>query len=270
MNKTIKKHFPLKRFGQNFLINQNLIKKIIKFIDPQLQQTLIEIGPGLGALTKPVCNIIDELIVVEIDSNLLNFLKKCSFYSKLIVFCQDALIFDYYNVFYENNRLIRIFGNLPYNVATSLLLCLFEKNKIIQDMNFMLQKEVAERLVASPGSKSYGRLSIIAQYYCNIKIIFNVSSKNFRPIPKIDSTFVNLIPYKKSPYFTHDVKILSYITNLAFQKRRKMLRHSLGEIFSEKIFLRLNINPKLRAENLSILQYCELSNYIIENNIFKK
>ncbi|AYN24900.1 16S rRNA (adenine(1518)-N(6)/adenine(1519)-N(6))-dimethyltransferase RsmA [Buchnera aphidicola] len=270
MKKKIKEHFPLKRFSQNFLINKNLIKKIVKFIDPQLKQILVEIGPGLGALTKPISNMIDELIVVEIDSNLLNVLKKRSFYSKLIVFCQDALVFDYFNLFYKKNRLLRIFGNLPYNISTSLLFCLFKKNKIIQDMNFMLQKEFAERLVASPGSKLYGRLSIIAQYYFNIKIIFNVSSENFRPIPKVDSTFVNLIPHKKSPYFTHDIKILSYITNVAFQKRRKILRHSLGQIFSEKIFFKLDINPKLRAENLSILQYCQLSNYVIENNILKK
>ncbi|AAM67702.1 16S rRNA (adenine(1518)-N(6)/adenine(1519)-N(6))-dimethyltransferase RsmA [Buchnera aphidicola] len=269
MKKKIKKHLPLKRFSQNFLINQNLIKKIVKFINPQLKQTLVEIGPGLGALTKPICNIVDELIVIEIDLNLLNFLKKYSFYSKLIVFCQDALIFDYLNLFYKKNKLIRIFGNLPYHISTSLLFCFFEKNKIIQDMNFMLQKEVAERLIAFPGTKSYGRLSIIAQYYCNIKIIFNVASENFRPIPKIDSTFVNLVPHKKSPYFTHDIKVLSYITNLAFQKRRKILRHSLGKIFSEKIFLKLNVDPKLRAENLSILQYCQLSNYIIENDILK-
>lgn len=270
MNKKIKKYFSLKKFGQNFLINKDLIQKIVKLINPKMQQTLIEIGPGLGSLTKFICDLIDELIVVEIDSNLLSILEKCSFYSKLVVFCQDALTFDYSSFFYKKNRLIRVFGNLPYNISTSLLFCLFKKNYIIKDMNFMLQKEVAERLVAFPGSKSYGRLSIIAQYYCNIKILLYISPENFRPIPKVFSAFVNLTPYIKSPYFTHDVNVLSYITKLAFQKRRKILRHSLGKIFSEKILLKLDINPKLRAENISILQYCQLSNYVIENNILKK
>lgn len=270
MNKKIKKYFPLKKYSQNFLINQKLIEEIVNFINPKIEQTLVEIGPGLGALTKPICNIVDELIVIEIDPVVLSFLKQFSFYSQLRVFCQDALNFDYFNLFYNKNRLIRIFGNLPYNIATSLLFCFFKKNNIIHDMNFMLQKEVAERLVASPGRKSYGRLSIISQYYYNIKIIFDALSINFWPVPKVDSAFVNFQPYKKSPYFTYDVNVLSYITNLAFQKRRKILRHSLKSIVSEKVLLKLDIDPKLRAENVSVLQYCQLSDYIINNNILKK
>lgn len=270
MNKKIEKYFPLKKYGQNFLVNKNVIEDIVNFINPKMKQTLIEIGPGLGALTKPVCNIVDELIVIEIDPVVLSFLEKFSFYSKLTVFCQDALNFNYFNLFYSKNRLMRIFGNLPYNIATSLLFYFFKNNKIIEDMNFMLQKEFAERLVASPGNKSYGRLSIISQYYYNIKIKFDVLSLNFRPIPKVDSSFVNFKPYKNSPYFTYDVNVLSNITNLAFQKRRKTLRNSLKNIVSEKILLKLDIDPKLRAENVSILQYCHLSNYIINNNLFRK
>lgn len=267
----MKKHIPLKKFSQNFLIDYNIIKKIVGFINPKLNETLVEIGPGLAALTKPVCNLIDKLIIIEIDKNLLKRFKKYSFYKKLIIFYQDALKFNYLELFNQRNKLIRIFGNLPYHIATSLILYLFERIEIIKDMNFMLQKEVAERLTASPGSKLYGRLSIIAQYYCNIKILLHVSPKCFQPTPKVDSIFVSLKPYTNDfPYFTHNIKVLSYVTNLAFQKRRKILRHSLGKIFSKEVLIALNIDPKLRPENISIFQYCQLSNYIIENNINQK
>lgn len=265
----MKKHIPLKKLSQNFLIDSNIIKKIVNLIHPKLDETLVEIGPGLAALTKPICCLINELIIIEIDKYLLERLKTYSFYSKLIVFYQDALTFDYLKLFNKKNKLIRIFGNLPYNISTSLILYLFKSINIIKDMNFMLQKEVAERLVASPGSKLYGRLSIIAQYYCNIQILLHVSPKCFRPIPKVNSIFIRLTPYTNDfPYFTHNIQVLSYITNLAFQKRRKVLRHSLGKIFSEKTLIKLNIDPTLRPENISVLQYCQLSNYMIENNIY--
>lgn len=267
----MKKHVPLRKFSQNFLVDLNIIKKIVEFINPQSNQILVEIGPGLAALTKPICELIDKLIVIEIDKSLLERLKKYSFYSKLRVFDQDALQFDYLKLFNEKNKLIRVFGNLPYNISTSLLLYFFKNMTIIEDMSFMLQKEVAERLVATPGSKLYGRLSIIAQYYCNIKILLHVSPKYFRPIPKVDSTFINLKPYTNYfPYVTHNIEVLSCITKLAFQKRRKILSNSLGKIFSKKVLIKLDINPSLRPENISILQYCQLSNYVVENNISYK
>jgi 16S rRNA (adenine1518-N6/adenine1519-N6)-dimethyltransferase len=256
------KHFPLKQYGQNFLINKNTVQDIITVINPKIKETLVEIGPGLAALTEPICELLEELIVIEVDSNLLNLLKTRSFYSQLTVFCQDALSFNYLNLFYKKNQLIRIFGNLPYNISTSLIIYLFTQIKIIKDMNFMLQQEVAERLIAFPGNKSYGRLSIIAQYYCNIKILLRVAPEDFRPIPKVQSVFINLTPHANSPYFVYDINILSSITKIAFQNRRKILRHSLQTLFSEKNLIKLNINPKLRAENISIFQYCELSNYL--------
>ncbi|QCI21308.1 16S rRNA (adenine(1518)-N(6)/adenine(1519)-N(6))-dimethyltransferase RsmA [Buchnera aphidicola (Hyperomyzus lactucae)] len=259
------KHFPLKQYGQNFLINKKIIKDIIKAIDPKIKQTLVEIGPGLAALTKPMSQLLEELIVIEVDRNLLNALKKHSFYSKLTVFCQDALNFNYINLFYQKNQPIRIFGNLPYNISTSLIIFLFKQIRVIQDMNFMLQKEVAERLIAFPGNKSYGRLSIISQYYCNIKIILRVLPEDFRPIPKVHSVFINLTPHvNPAPYFVYDINILSRITKIAFQNRRKILRHSLKTLFSEKKLIELDINPKSRAENISVLQYCRLSNYLYE------
>lgn len=258
MNK-LKNFFPKKKFGQNFLIENGIIHNIVQLINPKKNQVLVEIGPGLAALTKPICQLIDKLVVIEIDPILLNLLKYRSFYGKLIIFCQDAVTFNYFDLF-NNKKLIRIFGNLPYNISTPLLICLFKKINIIQDMNFMLQKEVAERLVASPGNKLYCRLSIIAQYYCKIKKLLNISPKFFRPEPKVYSAFVNLTPYKNSPYFVYDINSLSDVTQSAFQKRRKILRHSLENLFSEEKLIKLDINPKLRAENISILQYCKLAN----------
>lgn len=263
-----KKHIPLKKYGQNFLIDQNIINNIIKSINPKNKEVFVEIGPGLAALTKPICEILEELIVIEIDLNLLNFLKKCSFYSKLKVFFEDALHFNYIDLFHKKNQLIRVFGNLPYNISTSLIFNLFKQIKVIKDMNFMVQKEVAERLSAIPGTKLYGRLSIMSQYYCNIKIILNAIPENFKPVPKVCSIFINLTPHVNSPYFVYDVNILSYVTKKAFQKRRKMLRHSLRELFSEKKLIQLDIEPTLRAENISIFQYCKLSNYLYKKKIF--
>lgn len=272
ITKKFYKHLPLKKYGQNFLVNKNIAQDIVKKINPKFKQILVEIGPGLAALTKPMSVFVEKLIVIEIDPNLLNLLKKRSFYSKLMVFSEDALTFDYIKLFYKNSQLIRIFGNLPYNISTSLIIFLFQQIEVIQDMNFMLQKEVAERLIASPGSKSYGRLSIISQYYCSIKVLLNVNSEEFWPKPKVHSIFINLTPHKNSPYFVYDTNILSFVTNLAFQNRRKILRHSLNKLFSEKKLIQLEIDPKLRAENISVLQYCKLSNYLYKKNknILKK
>lgn len=264
--KKFQRHVSCKRLGQNFLINGNIIKDIIKVINPNKKEMLVEIGPGLAALTKPMCQLLEELVVVEVDPNLLNLLKKHVFYSKLIVFCQDALTFNYLNLFYKKNQLMRIFGNLPYNISTSLIIYLFKQIEVIQDMNFMLQKEVAERLVALPGKKLYGRLSIIAQYYCTIEILLKVAPENFRPIPKVCSMFVSLTPHEKSPYFVNDINILSNITNIAFRNRRKILRHSLRSLFSKETLIKLKVDPKERAENISISQYCRLANYLYNIN----
>ncbi|CAL4319673.1 16S rRNA (adenine(1518)-N(6)/adenine(1519)-N(6))-dimethyltransferase RsmA [Buchnera aphidicola] len=253
---------PLKKFGQNFLIDKTIINKIIKFLDPQKNELLVEIGPGLAALTKPICQIVDSLIVIEIDAHLLKLLNGSEFLKKLIIFNQDALNFNYFKLFNKEKRLMRIFGNLPYNISISLIINLFNYINNIKDMNFMIQKEVAQRLIAIPGSKKYGRLSILAQYYCNIEMIFQVLPKSFFPIPKVHSVFINLMPRKNYTIYVQDINMLSNLTRIAFQKRRKMLRHSLKSVFSLKRLIKLGIDPTSRAENISVVQYCQMANYL--------
>jgi 16S rRNA (adenine1518-N6/adenine1519-N6)-dimethyltransferase len=263
-----KKFFQKKNFGQVFLKDKFVIKRIIKYISPTVNDLLLEIGPGLGALTIPICHKVDVLNVVDIDIDILNFFKKKNFFSKINFFLQDICNFNF-EEFYSKNKKnkIRIFGNLPYNISTFLLMYLIKFNLIIQDMHFMLQKEVANRILSYPNSKLYGRLSILIQYFFKVKKLFDVAPKSFYPSPKIYSTFLKLSPHKVFPQFNFNLNILSKITKIAFSKRRKILKHSLKSLFSENTLLELNINPKFRAENLSLKEYCQLTDYLVRKNM---
>ncbi|HMI76993.1 MAG TPA: 16S rRNA (adenine(1518)-N(6)/adenine(1519)-N(6))-dimethyltransferase RsmA [Buchnera sp. (in: enterobacteria)] len=256
-------HIPQKKFGQHFLINKTVISNIIKLINPKSQDHIIEIGPGRGALTELICKFIKKLNVIEIDRNLVNYLKCCKFGKQLNIFEQDAQLFNFQGFFDNTKKKIRIVGNLPYNISIPLVFYIFKFNSIIHDMHFMFQEEVANRLTAIPGKKNYGRLSIMAQYYCKIIPLLKVSAKFFYPIPKINSMFIKFIPHLKYSYLLdHNVFFLEMITTAAFNQRRKILRHSLSQWFSITDLIQLDIDPKLRAENLSILQYCQLANYL--------
>lgn len=257
-------HFSLKRYSQNFLIDKDNICKIIKFINPKKEDLCIEIGAGLGALTNPLSNIVNNLFLIEIDSNLVRRLKNMFNEKKVVIFEKDVMKFNFLDFFNIRKKLIRIVGNIPYHISTKLILNIIKYNCIFYDVHFMLQKEVANRLIAVKDSKSYGRLSIIAQYYCNITKLITVSSKSFYPQPKVDSCFVRFLPRKKSIYPMNDVKILSKITKVAFGQRRKKISNSLSELFSKEKLIKLNINPCLRAQNLSILEYCRLSYYLMK------
>lgn len=248
-----------KSLGQNFLIDLNVINNIIKFINPSRHDLMIEIGPGLGALTDPMCRILDQLIAIEYDRTLAD---KLNYLNNLKIYVQDVLKFDFFDFFNKSNHFVRIFGNLPYNISVKLLFYLFPFNKHIVDMHFMFQKEVADRLLAIPGTKHYGRLSIIVQYYYDINFLFNVSSKSFFPIPKVNSIFLKLKPHKKLIYYVKNMNQLYLITKIAFSQRRKMIKNSLSLLFNERVLELLSIDSTMRAENLSIEQYCKLSNYI--------
>lgn len=254
-------HFARKRFGQNFLHDDYIIESIVAAIQPKQGQALVEIGPGLAALTIPVSKHVDHLTVIEIDRDLASRLVENPFLqSKISVIEKDALTFDFNLLFDQLGQPLRVFGNLPYNISTPLMFHLFEYAPIISDMHFMLQKEVVTRLVAAPNSKDYGRLSVMAQYYCQIIPVLEVPPSSFKPAPKVDSAVVKLIPYKQKPYLVNDVKVLSRITTEAFNQRRKTIRNSLGNLFTAEQMFELDIDPNLRAENLTVKQYCLLAN----------
>lgn len=260
-------HFARKRFGQNFLHDDHVIENIIAAIQPKKDQALVEIGPGLAALTMPISQYVDHLTVIEIDRDLAARLQQNPFLKdKLTVIEQDAMTVDFNELSQQKKQPLRVFGNLPYNISTPLMFHLFQYTNAISDMHFMLQKEVVNRLVAGPNSKAYGRLSVMAQYYCQIIPVLDVPPYAFKPAPKVDSAVVKLIPHKNLPYQVKDIRILSRITTEAFNQRRKTIRNSLGNLFSPETFNELNINLDSRAENLSVQQYCELANaYILKS-----
>ena len=260
-NRVHQGHFARKRFGQNFLHDNYIIESIVAAIQPKQGEALVEIGPGLAALTVPVSKLVDHLTVIEIDRDLASRLVENPFLqNKISVIEQDALSFDFNQLSDRIGQPLRVFGNLPYNISTPLMFHLFEHASIITDMHFMLQKEVVTRLVAAPNSKDYGRLSVMAQYYCQIIPVLEVPPTSFKPAPKVDSAVVKLIPYKQKPYLVNDIKILSRITTEAFNQRRKTIRNSLGNLFTAEQIGELGIDPNLRAENLTVEQYCLLAN----------
>lgn len=256
-------HFARKRFGQNFLNDPYIIESIVNAIHPQKGEVVVEIGPGLAALTEPVGDRLDAMTVIEIDRDLAARLQTHPLLGpKLTIFQQDAMTFDFAAYAAEKGQPIRVFGNLPYNISTPLMFHLFSYMGAIKDMHFMLQKEVVNRLVAGPGSKAYGRLSVMAQYYCQVIPVLEVPPESFTPAPKVDSAVVRLMPYQTIPHPVEDIRALSRITTEAFGKRRKTLRNSLGHLFSAEVLAELNIDPTLRAENISVKQYCQLANWL--------
>lgn len=262
-------HKPRKRFGQNFLHDQHVIQKIIYAINPTAEQTLVEIGPGQGAITIPLLHIASKLEAIELDRDLIPLLQRkiqektqgMQQLGELIIHEADALEFEYCTLA-ENGRKLRLIGNLPYNISTPLLFHLLKKTCCIQDMHFMLQKEVVDRIVASPGNKNYGRLSVMIQYHCIAESLFKISKGAFSPPPKVESAFIRLIPHEKPPHEAKDISLLELVTRKAFGQRRKTLRNSLKDLLTEDQILTLDIDPSLRAETLNIEQYVALSNQL--------
>lgn len=262
-NRVHQGHYARKRFGQNFLNDQYIIDSIVSAIHPQRDEALVEIGPGLGALTEPVGERLDSLTVVELDRDLAARLQTHPFLGpKLTIFQQDAMTFDFAALAQERGQPLRVFGNLPYNISTPLMFHLFSYTGSIKDMHFMLQKEVVNRLVAGPGSKAYGRLTVMAQYYCQVIPVLEVPPHAFTPPPKVDSAVVRLVPFAEPPHPVSDVRILSRITTEAFGQRRKTLRNSLNHMVTAGALEELSIDPGLRAENVSVVQYCQLANWL--------
>lgn len=255
-------HQARKRFGQNFLEDDGVISRIISGINPRPGDRMVEIGPGLGALTELLLEELDgQLQVVELDRDLIPVLRTKFFnYPKLEIHEADALKFDF-NTLCDADNPLRVVGNLPYNISTPLIFHLLENIHHLKDMHFMLQKEVVERMAAMPGDSHYGRLGIMCQYYCRVQPLFLVPPEAFSPRPKVDSAIVRLVPHAQLPHPVESVDRLQGIVKHAFTKRRKTLRNALAGVVSEEAMAALEIDPGLRPENLSLAQYAALANW---------
>ncbi|MCW8090481.1 16S rRNA (adenine(1518)-N(6)/adenine(1519)-N(6))-dimethyltransferase RsmA [Alteromonas sp. ASW11-130] len=271
MNKTHLGHTARKRFGQNFLNDDYVIGQIVATIAPREGENLVEIGPGLGALTEPVCEEVSALTVIELDRDLAKRLRHHPFHAdKLNVVEQDALTLDFEALLTNlpnSGTPLRVFGNLPYNISTPLMFHLFDFAHCIADMHFMLQKEVVNRLAAGPGSKNYGRLSVMAQYYCQVMPVLEVPPHAFVPPPKVDSAIVRLIPHKTPPVTVSSVNILERICAQAFNQRRKTIRNSLKDSVTEDEIISLGLAPTARAETLSLDDFAQLANLVFKKEM---
>ena len=255
-------HKPRKRFGQNFLHDKMVIQRIVNSINPRQGDHIVEIGPGEGALTELVLDKIGAMDVVELDRDLIPLLKiRFVLNDGLNIHQADALKFNFCQL-QKDEKKLRIIGNLPYNISTPLLFHLFDNNHCIQDMHFMLQKEVVDRIVANPGDSAYGRLSIMLQYFCQAEYVFTVKPGAFRPAPKVDSAIVRLVPHDKPPVEINNFDEFSKLVNFSFTQRRKTLRNILkGKLDVEQIEA-LDIEPTIRPERLSLEDFTKLSNMI--------
>lgn len=253
-------HKARKRFGQHFLTDDNVVTRIITAINPRPGDHIVEIGPGLGVLTEALLSHVPEMDAVELDRDIIPKLaERCGPLGRLNIHTADALRFDFSTLAGEN-RLLRIVGNLPYNISTPLMFHLLESRHLIQDMHFMLQKEVVDRLAAQPGNKDYGRLSVMVQYHCKVESLFNVPPDAFKPPPKVDSSIVRLVPYITPEIDVDDIKALETIVTAAFSQRRKTLRNTLRNYLSAEQIERQGIDPVRRAESLSLAEFAKLAN----------
>ncbi len=252
----MKAHLPRKRFGQNFLVATEVVAEIIAAIAPHPADNLVEIGPGLGALTAPLLNKVEHLQVVEIDRDLIARLRQRFSPQRLTVHEGDALKFDFGSL----GGNLRIVGNLPYNISTPLLFHFAQYAEFVRDMHFMLQKEVVDRLVAAPGGSDYGRLSVMLQYRFDMERLFLVPPGAFDPPPKVDSAIVRMVPLPRSELSARDEAIFAKVVSAAFGQRRKMLRNTLREMIDEATLVRLDIKPTSRAEELAVADYVRIAN----------
>lgn len=256
------KHVARKRFGQNFLIDPQVIADIVNAVAPQRDDCVVEIGPGLGALTDPLLKRLDHLHVVEIDRDIIARLKKCYLPEKLTIHAGDALSFDFSTLASGSAAGLHIVGNLPYNISTPLLFHLAGFAECVRDMYFMLQKEVVERMVAEPGTADFGRLSVMLQYRFVMDWLLDVPPESFDPAPKVDSAVVRLIPRPGAELSARDETKFAAVVSAAFGQRRKMLRNNLKGLLEDGDFSALDISPTCRAEELSVEDYIRIANYL--------
>jgi 16S rRNA (adenine1518-N6/adenine1519-N6)-dimethyltransferase len=251
------KHQARKRFGQNFLTDHSAIAAIIAAINPLHGECLVEIGPGLGALTRPLIEAASELHAIEIDRDLAQTLAQ-QFGPRLKLHTGDVLQFD----FAALGQRLRVIGNLPYNISTPLLFHLADFAARIRDIHVMLQKEVVERMVAQPGDSEHGRLSIMLQYRFEMEKLLDVPASAFDPVPKVDSAVIRLTPLSPQPYVARDEAQFARVVAAAFSQRRKTVRNSLRALVEEAAFLELGISSTARAQELAVAQFVALADHI--------
>lgn len=295
-----------KRFGQNFLHDQNIISQLLHAIAPQASDAMLEIGPGRGALTEHLYQRVARLDLVEIDRDLIHFLqKKFAAATQLRVHAGDVLAFQLSSLSFASKRLPsstgveatvsggdmevascdqstpkdtayahkqspaaqtwRVVGNLPYNISTPLLFHLFAQQEHIIDMHFMLQREVVQRMAAVVGDSSYGRLSIMTQYYCQVQPLFEVPATAFKPAPKVVSCVVRLLPHQKAPYLAHNIQLFQALVREAFCYRRKTLQNALKRYVQSSLhdqISALGLDLKLRPQQWSGADYAKLANFL--------
>ncbi|NCN44013.1 MAG: 16S rRNA (adenine(1518)-N(6)/adenine(1519)-N(6))-dimethyltransferase [Piscirickettsiaceae bacterium CG_4_10_14_3_um_filter_44_349] len=255
-------HQHKKRFGQNFLNNDRIIHQIVAAIAPKPDQHLVEIGPGEAVLTRPLLESVAKLDIIEIDNDLIAPLtQKLSHFPAFHLHHTDALSFDYAGLRANNHSpLLRIVGNLPYNISSPLLFHLIDYAEAIEDMHFMLQKEVVKRITSQPGFKTYGRLSVMLQYACEVENLFMVGPENFDPPPKVDSAIIRLRPYKQKPFQADDEAAFGDLVRQAFSQKRKTLRNNLKGWLTLSQIEQCQLNPSARAETLSVKDFVTLAN----------
>lgn len=276
-------HQPRKRFGQNFLHDAGVIGQIVDAIAPNPDDLLLEIGPGMGALTEPLLDSVKRLTVVELDTDLADSLRiriGANSHTGLTIVRANALQVDYRALYRDmaaaagleptkQDKKLRVVGNLPYNISTPLLFYLIGFADVIDDMHFMLQKEVVERITAAPDSAEYGRLSVMIQYYCDTEYLLTVPNGAFRPAPKVTSAVFRLRPYRDKPLVARDEALFAHVVREAFNHRRKSLRAIFKKpanlpSVSEAQLEQIGLAPMARPENLSVADFVQLSDAIAE------
>ena len=251
-------HTARKRFGQNFLQDSRIIADIVQAVRPQPADIVVEIGPGLGAITEPLAAKLDCLHVCEIDRDIIGYLKTRPYAGKLVIHEGDVLQFDFSSV--PGRK--KIVGNLPYNISTPLLFHLSRYAGEVEDMHFMLQKEVVERMVAEPGSNDFGRLSVMLQYFFEMEKLLDVPPEAFSPAPKVDSAVVRLIPAKHRIGQAQDFGQFAALVKQAFHQRRKTIRNNLKGLADDNDLQAAGISPQERAEHIAPEKYVALANLL--------
>jgi len=255
---------PRKRFGQHFLHDRDVVDRIIDSIDFNSNDTPVEIGPGLGALTLPLLARAHQLHVIEIDLDLAERLEQSVGQTgKLVIHRSDVLKFNFSTI--SKEKLI-IIGNVPYNISTPLLFHLLDQLSCISRMVLMLQKEVADRICAAPGSRDYGRLSIMVQSVCSVEQLFNVEAGSFTPVPKVESSVIKLSPLIEQEIKIHDRNLFNILVRTAFSKRRKTIRNALKTLLQDKELLAAGISPSSRPEQVPVEAYAKLANIIYDDS----